>query len=315
MQSTRAAVRGKAKDDKDVSLRDLLPEFEGFLVVERSLSDLSRKAYQFDVLKFIDFVDESRQGPIRTSDVTDKVVKGYINHCHLVRKYKPATLARAIASLRVFFLFCQRECYIPANPIARVQNPRRPKKMPIYLVDSELQRLIEAPDRTDPIGRRDYAIIMTLGMTGVRLRELVGMDVGDLEFEGRSMTVMGKGSKERMIPLNENVLSALREYLETREKVQRKDPLFLNRFGKRLSGRSVENIVKKYVELAGIEKENVSPHKLRHTFATLLHHHNVDLLEIKTLLGHQNLSTTQIYTHTNPARLKSAVGKLDYLRS
>lgn len=314
MPTTRSVARPSAPDEKDVPLRALLDEFEVFLTVERSLSELSRKAYRFDVMKFMDFLDGGKGSHMMTSEIDDKIVKGYVAHCQTDRRYKAATLARAIASLRVFFLFCQREGYLPANPIARVQNPRRPKKMPIYLIDSELQRLLEAPDRTDEIGRRDYAIIMTLGMTGVRLRELVSIDIGDVDFESRTIIVFGKGAKERLIPMNEAVVTAIREYVAARPRPARTEPLFLNRFGKRLSGRSVENIVKKYVELAGIEKENVSPHKLRHTFATLLHHHNVDLLEIKTLLGHQNLSTTQIYTHTNPARLKSAVGKLDYLR-
>lgn len=314
MPPSRSGVRAPAQAVKDVPLRELLAEFETFLAVERSLSDLSRKAYRFDVLKFMDFLDAGRPAPVRTSEIDDKIVKGYVVHCQTDRQYKAATLARAIASLRVFFLFCQREGYIPANPIARVQNPRRPKKMPIYLIDSEMQRLLEAPDRSDEIGRRDYAIIMTLAMTGVRLRELVSIDIGHVDFESRTIIVFGKGAKERVIPMNEPVMTAAREYLATRPRPARQEPLFLNRFGKRLSGRSIENIVKKYVQIAGIEKENVSPHKLRHTFATLLHHHDVDLLEIKTLLGHQNLSTTQIYTHTNPTRLKSAVGKLSYLR-
>jgi integrase/recombinase XerC len=310
---TTPTARDAASDSKP--LLGLMEDFDVFLSVERSLSELSRKAYRFDVRKFIDFCDDKAGGAMSTADVDDRLVKGYVSHCQNAKKYKPATLARAIASLRVFFLFCQRENHIRANPIARVQNPRRPKKMPVYLIDSELQRLLDAPDRTDPIGKRDYAILLTLGVTGVRLRELVSINVGDVDLESNSIKVFGKGAKERIIPIGKPAQQAVQDYLAERGKgVRLDDPLFLNRFGGRLSGRSVENIVKKYVRLAGIEKANVSPHKLRHTFATLLHHHNVDLLEIKTLLGHQNLSTTQIYTHTNQARLKSAVGKLDYLR-
>lgn len=290
------AANGSERDP--MALPELMDEFDAFLTVERNLSELSRKAYKFDVRKFIDFCRERVGESVMTPDVDDRLVKAYVAHCQGAKKYKPATLARAIASLRVFFLFCQRERYIKANPIARVQNPRRPKKMPVYLIDSELKRLLAAPDRTDPIGKRDYAILLTLGVTGVRLRELVGINVGSVDLESQSIKIFGKGAKERIIPINQPARAALREYLAMRERVEPDQPLFLNRFGGRLSGRSVENIVKKYVRLAGIEKRNVSPHKLRHTFATLLHHHNVDLVEIKTLLGHQNLSTTQIYTHT-----------------
>jgi len=296
-------------------LSGLLDEFDVFLSTEKKLSELSRRAYRFDVEKFIEWANRQAgsTAPMTTHAVTDAIVKNYVLHCRDEKQYKSATLNRAIASLRVFFLFCQRHNYIKANPIARVQNPPRQKKMPIYLIDSELKKLFESPDRTDPIGRRDYAILVTLAMTGVRLRELIGLDLQHLDLESRIIKVFGKGAKERAIPLSEPSLAAIAEYLKDRPNQGRDTALFLNRFGERLSGRSVENIVKKYVEIAVIDKNHISPHKLRHSFATLLHHHNVDLLEIKTLLGHQNLSTTQIYTHTNAARLKSAVNKLDYL--
>ena len=295
-------------------LLSLMDDYDQFLVLERGLSPLSRKAYRFDISKYFEFCRTSLEGEPSTEHAHDKLVRSYLAHCQGDKGLKAATVARIIASMRVFFQFCQRYKHIKLNPMARIQNPKRPKKLPVYLLESELQRLLAAPDRSEEFGARDYAIIVTLGHTGVRLRELVQIDIEDVDFDEGVIRVFGKGAKERQIPLNKSLVDALEEYLRMRRQpVEGEAAFFLNRFGKRLSGRSVENIVKKYVELAGITKRNVSPHKLRHTFATLLHNRSVDIVEIKTLLGHQNLSTTQIYTQTNPARLRAAVGKLDQL--
>jgi integrase/recombinase XerC len=296
-----------------LTLSSLLDEYDNFLVLERGLSKLSRKAYRFDVTKYIDHAERDLGREPNIDDQHDQLIRSYLSFCQGEKELKAATVARIIASLRVFFLFCQRNKHIRLNPMARIQNPKRPKKLPVYLLDNELKRLLASPDRTDAFGARDYAIMVTLGYTGVRLRELVEIDMKSIDFDSGVIRIMGKGAKERDIPLNASTLEAIKGYLEFRRPAEGVDALFLNRFGRRLSGRSIENIVKKHVNLAGISKDNVSPHKLRHTFATLLHNQSVDLLEIKTLLGHQNLSTTQIYTHTNPSRLRAAVNKLDVI--
>jgi len=295
------------------TLVSLMPEYDQFLVLERRISTLSRKAYRFDVTKYFDYTKEALGRDTTTEDPQDKLVRTYLSYCQGERELKAATLARMIASLRTFFIFCLRENYLKYNAMARIQNPKRPRKLPVYLLEAELQRLLHAPDRTDEFGSRDFAIMATLGYTGVRLRELVMINLPDVDFVEKTIKVFGKGAKERQIPLSRRAEESIREYMKMRQAADGETALFVNRFGRRLSGRSVENIVKKYVTLAGIDKASVSPHKLRHTFATLLHNQSVDLLEIKTLLGHQNISTTQIYTSTNPTRLRQAVGKLDQI--
>ena len=210
----------------------------------------------------------------------------------------------------MFFEFCVTRQEIELSPAAVIHTPKQPKKLPIYLVKEELTKLLSAPDRSKPSGVRDAAILSSLAFTGCRLSEIVGLNVRDLSLEQRSIRVMGKGSKERMIPLNDVVYQAINEYLNVRENTD-SPAFFLNRFGKRLSGRSIENIVRKYVLQAGIFKHRISPHKLRHTFATLLHVNDVDILEIQALLGHASVTSTQIYTHTSSSRLRSAVKKLD----
>ena len=187
-----------------------------------------------------------------------------------------------------------------------------PKKLPVYLINSELQKLFSAPDQTNIMGIRDFAILTMLSFTGIRLNELVNITLKDLDLERETLKVWGKGSKERLVPLNRIVINSIKVYLERRP-ISDSEAIFLNKFGTRLSGRSVENIVKKYVRLAGINKSKISPHKLRHTFATLLHMKEVDIIEIQKLLGHASITSTQIYTHTNPEKLKRAVDKLENL--
>lgn len=157
---------------------------------------------------------------------------------------------------------------------------------------------------------RDYAMLVTFGFTGLRLTELVNLSLGDVDFERKNLRVMGKGSKERIVPMNQVVESALRGWLDARPRSE--DPaVFLNRFGRRISPRGVEKLVEKHVRAAGIAKAHVSPHKLRHTFATLLHVNGVDILEIQALLGHSSITSTQIYTHASSTKLQGAVRKLE----
>lgn len=241
--------------------------------------------------------------------ITPESIRKFMEHFQIEHNYKSTSIARVICTLRAFFRFCVEHNYLKISPTAPIRNPKLPKKLPIYLIDSEVKLLLNAPDKTTDMGLRDYAIIITLGFTGSRLQELVRVNLSDLDFERETLKVFGKGAKERLIPLNKLVLHALREYLDRRP-VTESEALFLNKFGKRLTGRSIENIVKKYVRMAGIKKDKISPHKLRHTFATLLHLNDVDILEIQKLLGHASITSTQIYTHTNPGKLRKAVDKL-----
>ena len=293
-------------------LSDLIPKFDTFLKVERNLTPVTRDDYQYYLKKFMEFVIRTHGRELPVDKITPEMIRSYLELLQTEHNYKSTSIARVISTLRTFFKFCVENQVLEVSPAAPIRNPKLPRKLPIYLIDSEIKKLLEAPDQTTDAGLRDYTIIVTLGFTGVRLQELVNANVDDIDFERKTLKVFGKGAKERLIPLNNIVLDALRAYLERRPVTESRS-IFLNKFNKRLSGRSIENIVKKYVRKAGINKTKISPHKLRHTFATLLHMNEVDILEIQKLLGHSAITSTQIYTHTNPDKLKRAVDKLNNL--
>ncbi len=286
-------------------------EFDRYLQVERNLSPNTRKAYQFDLGKFKEhLIRETRSEPA-VGAITTQQIKDYLGYLQSHRGYKSTTLSRTIASIRVFLEYCVQMKYLEASPAAYIHNPKLPKKLPIYLVDSELQKLLSAPESTDAMGCRDYAILVTLGFTGMRRQELVGLDVDAIDLERRTLRVFGKGSKERLIPMNQLVMKAMNAWLDVRSVTGDPKAVFLNKRSGRLTGRSIVNIVSKYVQKSGIAKAKISPHKLRHTFATLLHFNEVDIVEIQTLLGHSSITSTQIYTHTNTSKLRSAVERLN----
>ncbi|MBI1784421.1 tyrosine-type recombinase/integrase [Candidatus Sumerlaeota bacterium] len=293
-----------------LAFHEILAQYEQFLRVEKNLSEKTRRAYLYDLTRFQEFLIHLFGKTPEIARVTPDSIREYLNHLQVERSYRSTTLSRTIASIRIFFEFCVMRGWIGASPAAHLHNPKQPKKLPIYLVQGELTKLLEAPDRNEHGGARDFTIMAVLAFTGTRLSEIVGLNVQDINLEQRSIRVMGKGRKERMIPLNEFVFKAVNEYLDVRGHAD-SPALFLNRFGDRLSGRSVENIIRKYALMAGVFKDRLSPHKLRHTFATLLHANDVDVLEIQALLGHSSITSTQIYTHTSSSRLRSAVGKLD----
>ncbi len=295
-----------------LTYRQLLSEYEQFIRVEKNLAIKTREAYLYDLGRFETWVIEQHARMPAAGKITTPMIREYLNHVQLDLGYKSSTMARTIASLRKFFEFCVMREEIEKSPAAIIHNPKQPKKLPVYLVKEELVRLLKAPDLEAPMGLRDRAILTMLAFTGCRLSEIVGLNQRDLMTQPQSVRVMGKGAKERMIPMNELVFEAINAYLaEPRD--SHSDALFLNRFGRRLSGRSVENIVRKHALSAGVFKDRLSPHKLRHTFATLLHANEVDILEIQALLGHASITSTQIYTHTSSSRLRAAVDKLDTL--
>lgn len=288
-------------------------EFDRYLEVERNLSPATRQAYQFDLQKFKEYLIRMHGGEPAVNKVTTQQIKSYLGHLQTEHRYKSTTLSRTIASIRVFFEYCVQQKHVEASPATYIHNPKLPKKLPIYLIDSEFKQLLSAPDPKDMCGCRDFAILVTLGFTGMRRQELVGLNLECIDFERRTVRVFGKGSKERLIPMNPFVMDALNAYLDMRPATGDPTAVFLNRRGGRLTGRSIVNIVKKYVRKAGISKARISPHKLRHTFATLLHLNEVDIMEIKSLLGHASITSTQIYTHTNTTKLRSAVERLNHL--
>ncbi|MBI1292165.1 tyrosine-type recombinase/integrase [bacterium] len=289
-----------------------LKEFEGWLRVERNLSPRTRTAYLYDLDRMTRFL--APEGTMLDAlNISSDELRRYVVHLREEQGIAARTLARTLSSIRVFFDWLIEQGRIEINPAESLHTPRLPPKLPVYLVAHELKRLFAAPDVSTPAGVRDRAILMTFTLAGIRLQELVGLNVGDVDFASQTIRVFGKGSKERLLPLNPLLGEAHLAWLAAREAAEGEKAFFVNRFGRRLSGRMVEKLVDKYALAAGIGRDGISPHKLRHSFATMLHNRDVDLVEIQALLGHASIATTQIYTHTNPGRLQAAVEKLAIL--
>ena len=226
------------------------------------------------------------------------------------KKLSKKTVARRMAAVRTYFRFLTREGHIRANPTGLLRTPKIEKRLPIILDEGEVASLLDSPD-DDLAGRRDKAILETLYSTGMRVSELEGLKVDSVDFIGGVCRVIGKGRKERLCPVGDKALQSIRRYLEMRElsKLKNEKSLFLNvspnKKGSPLTVRSVRRIVNKYIERT-CRKKDISPHTLRHSFATHLLNRGADLRSVQELLGHENLSTTQIYTHVSTQRLKEA---------
>lgn len=219
------------------------------------------------------------------------------------------TVGRKLSALRSFFKFLAREGYLKVNPILILSSPKLDKHLPSFMTEPETAKLIEsafAKDENDERGLRDRAMMEAFYSTGMRISELVGLNTEDIDFISGIIKVMGKGRKERIVPVGEAALSAIRKYLDRRKK--KNQALFLNKNGKRITARGVRGVVGKYIRLTGL-KAGVSPHTFRHSFATHLLNRGADLRTVQELLGHANLSTTQIYTHLSTEKLKSVYNK------
>lgn len=221
----------------------------------------------------------------------------------------PRTINRRLSALRSFFRFLARDGYLKTNPILMLSSPKLDKHLPAFMTEDEVIKLISSAlpkDEKDLMSLRDRAILETFYSTGMRISELVGLNVPDLDLIGGIAKVMGKGKKERVVPVGDIASAAIRKYLDKRKSTQ--EAIFLNKNGRRITTRGVRGIVLKYIKKAGI-KQGVSPHTLRHSFATHLLNRGADLRTVQELLGHANLSTTQIYTHLTTDKLKSVYDK------
>lgn len=297
---------------KDIRTEDAIGAFGVHMEVERNLSYHTRRGYLSDLEQFRAFLLENRI--TRPRDVDQTVIRTFL--AVLYRgKMKKATISRKVASLRAFFAFLLREGVIRYNPAQMVQAPRADRSLPSFLSIDEVFSLLKVKFDPGITGFRDRAVIELLYSAGVRVGELTGLNVGDIDFSNGLAKVRGKGKKERILPVGGPALSALREYLDSRAGIGEREtgengevPLFLNREGSRLNPRSVRRIINKYVTLGGIGKK-ISPHALRHTFATHLMDAGADLRVIQELLGHESLSTTQRYTSVSVTRLMEVYDK------
>lgn len=275
--------------------------FRDFLVSERNYSEHTVRAYITCLREFKLFLEkrlapEGRQG-VDVSGVDDMDIRAYV--AWLYKRNSKASISRKLASIRTFFEFLIREGITPNNPAKLVPTPKGEKRLPAFLTVDEVFKLVDTPETNGVLGFRDRAILELFYSSGLRVSELVGIELDDLDLTGSLVKVLGKGNRERIVPLGSRAVDAIRRYMEKRGELKPKgDFLFLNSRGGRLTVRSVANIVKKYAAISGIPK-NVSPHVLRHTFATHLLGGGADLRAIQEMLGHKSLSTTQRYTHTS----------------
>jgi tyrosine recombinase XerC len=274
-----------------------------YLEIEKNYSVHTILNYRLDLEDFKKFLSDTQ-----IENVDYLTLRKYLAVLK-ERNLGTRTVGRRLSALRSFFKFLTREGYLKTNPISVLSSPKQEKHLPSFMTEEEVSRLIEsafAKNEKDERGLRDRAILETFYSTGMRISEVVGLNITDIDFIGGIVKVMGKGKKERIVPIGETAIAAIRAYLEKRRK--QAEALFLNKNGKRITARGTRNIVVKYIRLAGI-KQGVSAHTFRHSFATHLLNRGADLRTVQELLGHANLSTTQIYTHLTTERLKSVYDK------
>lgn len=316
----------------------LIVEFINYLNFEKRFSEHTAKCYGADLKQFGgyllnrgsegDVAEDQRPGTgghdggaamatatqVRLKvdqsllSVDVNVVRSYLGFLN-ESQYSKATIARKLATLRSFYKFLVKRNQIGSNPVTVIRTPKQEKKLPRFLEYEEVKRLLDAPPLDNWLGARDRAILEVLYSTGMRVSELVGLNMEDIDFLGEVVHVRGKGKKERITPIGAAALQAIQHYMEFRNRRAQSSGnfdskvLFVNKHGRRLSTRSVRRKMDKYLKMAGLDP-SVSPHTLRHSFATHMLNNGADLRSVQELLGHQSLSTTQIYTHLTTKKLK-----------
>lgn len=288
-----------------------IKEFQEYLFAEKNLSEHTIRSYTKDIEAFLDSMDpEKHQSQIITADLQDYFTA--INHL-----YSNNTLSRKIASLKTYFKYLYREHKILHNPSKSIKGKKKEKTIPVFLEINEIDQLFNMPDITMPIGLRDRALLELMYATGMRVSEVCALNFINLNIEENEITVFGKGSKERIVLLSHKAKRFLKKYFEIayeqlsldKSQIYNNDsPVFLNHRGFRLTTRSIERIIKEYAIKANLKKQ-VTPHTLRHSFATNLLNKGADLRVVQELLGHSSISNTQIYTHVNTERLKEVYNR------
>ena len=286
-------------------MKEQLRSFLEFLRLNRNASPHTVAAYDSDLSQFLSFAATLRRTPraeLQPADFDLATVRAFMADLYRQGQAR-SSVSRKLSALRTFARYLRREGWIEGDPVALAASPKREEKVPAHLSVDEMSTLLATPDDSVPLGRRDRAILELFYASGLRLSELVGLDVEDLNLSARMVRVMGKGSKERIVPFNDATKKAIATWLKDRASLARNaDALFVNFRGSRLTGRSVQRLVARYVGVCST-RFGISPHALRHSFATHLLERGADLRAIQELLGHVQLSTTQRYTHVNAAQL------------
>lgn len=303
----------------------LIDKFLDYLRLERHFSPYTARCYGADLRQYGDYLVDQLTEQNQSADADAVAAKVLAADALAIRQflanldeyeYSPATMARKIATLRSFYKWLNRQSLVTTNPMMLIRTPKQAKRLPKAISVEQIEKLLAAPDDTATLGARDRAILETLYSTGIRVSELVDLNRADLDDLGEALTVRGKGRKERIVPLGSHALSAIRHYLGKLANDRRfknlaetentgEVPLFINKSGGRLSARSVRRKLDKYLAEVGLPID-ISPHTLRHSFATHLLDNGADLRSVQELLGHQSLSTTQIYTHLTTQRMRQA---------
>ncbi|MGD2098715.1 MAG: tyrosine recombinase XerC [Desulfobacterales bacterium] len=298
----------------------LVESFLESLFTEKGYSDHTCRAYRKDLNDFLAFAADyhlprktsrKRLTTVRLEQIDGLTIRGYLGFLH--RKNKKTTVARKLSAIRSFFKYLEKRGHISENPAQHVITPKQDKTIPVYLSVDEMFRLLDSIQTDTVLDLRNRAIFETLYSSGIRVSELTQMNVSDVDFEAAVIRVHGKGNQQRMVPLGQKALTVMEAY---RDRLQKKygqqatagGPLFLNRYNKRLSSRSVARILKQLVAAVGLLTP-VSPHALRHTFATHMLDAGADLRAVQELLGHKSLSTTQKYTHVSIDHLMETYDK------
>jgi integrase/recombinase XerC len=314
---------------------DFINEFVDYLKFEKHFSNYTSRCYAADLKQFIEVSwtqenaedtaavseseSETSSGGVATLTtttihekllaVTPEDVRRFMGYLHS-QEYSRSSSARKLATLRSFYKFMVRRGYVSSNPVSAIRTPKQEKRLPKCLTSEQVQTLLETPNVDDILGARDRAMLETIYSTGVRVSELVDLNFDDVDFLGGMLHVRGKGNRERLSPIGQEAMMAIRKYLMMRQQ----DPhsssgevkaLFVNKHGQRLSTRSVRRKLDKYLIAAGLDP-SISPHTLRHSFATHMLNNGADLRSVQELLGHQSISTTQIYTHLTTSKLKES---------
>jgi len=290
--------------DEMVVLRFQLDRFGDFLTLEQGASPLTLEAYRRDVERLVDYIRV--KGATTPTDITSRALREFVYHLKDLG-LSPSSIRRNISAVRTYFRFLLSDGVVTRDPSERLETPRRWRTLPDVLTVEEISRLLAAPTLDDPLAFRDRAMLEIAYGAGLRVSEWITLGVRDLLLEDKLVRVFGKGSKERLVPIGRSAIGAVATYVrELRPRLEKgagKGVLFLNARGEPLSRMGAWKILRRYVERAGITK-SVSPHTLRHSFATHLLEGGADLRAVQEMLGHADISTTQIYTHVDREYLR-----------
>ena len=296
-------------------MNEAITQFEKYLKGEKNASLHTLKNYLGDLRQFTAFLDQHSPDTVRSGlkglpQIDTAVLRLFLSD--LFKSHGPTSVARKLSTLRTFFEYCLRQGWVSSNPAKTVKSPKIPKRVPQFLTVDEIFSLLAAPKGVGNLEIRDKAILELFYASGLRLSELVGLNVSHIDLEEKVVRILGKGDKERMVPIGDKAIAALRHYIDKRFGLllthAQTQALFLNKSGGRLSARAVERLLDKYLKRSGIQKK-VTPHILRHTFATHMLNQGADMRGIQELLGHASLSTTQRYTHVELDKLSEVYDK------